>query len=178
MNKKPNNLKQKTAILASTLLSEWILAFLLGTLPIIIFSSTKKDIDDITQGLLAIGSVVEYSAYLVAPYVLAFIIKHGIRFSSDKSKNTFDFIHKIIYEVGTGFLTITRTGLGVAFGILVLWLATDIVTVSTKQIAFLFTVIFSLTIVNCAFAFGKDILIEHTNKPSTKNPIKLSPKLK
>lgn len=178
MNKKPSNFKKEMVALISQLPSEWLLAFLLGTLPTWIFSSTEKDVDEIVQGLLAIGPLIQYSAYLIALYVLAFIIKHGIRFSSDKSKGIFNFFHKVIAEIGTGFLTITRTGLGAALGVLVLGLTTDIITINDQQIISLSAMILSLTIANCALALGKDTLIEHTNRPSIKNPIKLSPKLK
>ena len=178
MNKKPSNFKKEMVALISQLPSEWLLAFLLGTLPTWIFSSTEKDVDEIVQGLLAIGPLIQYSAYLIALYVLAFIIKHGIRFSSDKSKGIFNFFHKVITEIGTGFLTITRTGLGAALGVLVLGLTTDIITINDQQIISLSAMILSLTIANCALALGKDTLIEHTNRPSIKNPIKLSPKLK
>lgn len=178
MNKKTSNFKRDTIALMSKLPSEWVLALLLGTLPVVFFSSTQKDVDDIVQGLLAIGPLIDYSAYLLAPYALVFIIKYGIRFSSDKSIGIFNFIHKIIAETGTGFLTITRTGLGAVFGVLALGLTTDIITISSQQFISSLVMILSLTLANCALALGKDTLIEHTNRPSMKNPIKLSPKLK
>jgi hypothetical protein len=178
MNKKPSNFKKDTIALISKLPSEWVLAFLLGTLPILFFSSTQKDVDDIVQGLLAIGPLIEYSTYLTGLYAFVFLVKHGIRFSSDKSIDTFNFIHKIIAEIGTGFLTITRTGLGAILGVLVLGLTTDIITINKYQLTSMTVMILSLTLANCALALGKDTLIEHTNRPSIKNPIKLSPKLK
>ncbi|MBD8091745.1 hypothetical protein IFT48_17270 [Pseudomonas fluorescens] len=178
MNKKPSNFKRDSIALMSKLPSEWVLAFLLGTLPILFFSSTQKDVDDIVQGLLAIGPLIKYSAYLVGPYAFVFLVKHGIRFGSDKSIDAFNFIHKIIAEIGTGFLTITRTGLGAVFGVLALGLTTDIITVNNQQIISLGIMILSLTLTNCALALGKDTLIERTNRPPVKNPIKLSPKLK
>lgn len=178
MNKKPSSFKKDTVALISKLPSEWVLAFLLGTLPILLFSSTQKDVDDIVQGLLAIGPLIEYSAYLAGPYAFVFLIKYLIRFSSDKSIETFNFIHKIIAEIGTGFLTITRTGLGAVFGVLVLGLITEIISINNKQLLSMTVMILSLTLANCALALGKDTLIEHTNRPSLKNAIKLSPKLK
>lgn len=178
MNKKKSNFRKEMVALISKLPSEWLLAFLLGTLPTLLFSSTEKDVDNMVQGLLAIGPLIQYSAYLIGPYALAFLIKYGIWFSSDKSRGIFSFAHKIILEIGTGFLTITRTGLGAIFGVLVLGLTTNIITVNNKQIISLSGMILSLTIANCALALGKDTLIERTNRPSTNNPIKLSPKLK
>ncbi|KAB0568935.1 hypothetical protein [Pseudomonas palleroniana] len=178
MNKKPSNFKRDTIALIRKLPSEFILASLLGTVPTVLFSSTEKDVNEIVEGLLAIGPLIQYSTYLIAPYVLAFIIKHGIRFSSDKSIDTFNFIHKNIAEVGTGLLTITRTGLGAALGVLVLGLTTDIITINSQQIATLIVMILSLTLANCALALGKDTLIEQTTRSHIKNPIKLSPKLK
>ncbi|WP_434580213.1 hypothetical protein J3P95_18095 [Pseudomonas sp. Z5-35] len=178
MKKKPNNFKKDTLALISKIPSEWAIAFLLGTVPLWFFSSTQKDVEDIIQGLLAIGPLIEYSAYLIAPYALVFIIKYGIRFSSEKSIWIFDFVHSIIAEVGTGFLTITRTGLGAIFGILSLGLATHIVTVTPQQILSLSVMIFTLTVVNCALALGRDTLIEHTSRPSNNNPIKFGPELK
>jgi hypothetical protein len=178
MNKKANNFKKEMTALISKLPSEWLFAFLLGTLPTLLFSSNEKDVDDIVQGLLASGPLIQYSAYLIAPYALAFFIKYAIRFSSDKSRGIFNFIHKIIIEIGTGFLTITRTGLGAVFGVLALGLTTNIITVNNQQIISLTAMIFSLSIANCALALGKDTLIEHTNRLPINNPIRLSPKLK
>lgn len=178
MNKKPSNFKRDTIALTSKFPSEFILASLLGTLPTVFFSSTEKDVNEIVQGLLAIGPLIQYSAYLIAPYALVFIIKYGIRFSSDKSIDTFNFIHKNIAEVGAGFLTITRTGLGATLGVLVLGLTTDIITINSQQIMTLSVMILSLTLTNCALALGKDTLIEQTTRPYIKNPIKFSLRLK
>ncbi|MDT8907016.1 hypothetical protein [Pseudomonas prosekii] len=178
MERKPSNFKKDTIALIRKLPSEWAIAFLLGTVPLWLFSSTQKDVDDIVQGLLAIGPLIEYSTYLMAPYAIVFFIKYGIRFSSDKSIWMFDFIHKIIAEIGTGFLTITRTGLGAVFGVLSLGLATNIITVSSQQILSLSVMIFSLTLANCALAFGRDTLIEHTSRRPNNNPIKFGPMLK
>ena len=74
MNKKPSNFKRDTIALISKFPSEFILASLLGTLPTVFFSSTEKDVNEIVQGLLAIGPLIQYSAYLIAPYALVFII--------------------------------------------------------------------------------------------------------
>ena len=178
MNQKNSSFKKDTIELISKSPSEWFLAFLLGTVPTVIFSSTEKDVDEIVQGLLAIGPLIQYSAYLVAPYALVFIIKHGIRFNSDRSRGIFNFIHKNIAEVGTGFLTITRTGLGAVIGVLALGLTTKIITVNNQQAISLIAMTVSLTVINCGLALAKDRLIENTNRPYIKNPLKLSPKLK
>jgi len=178
MEKKSSNFKKDTLALLRQLPSEWAIAFLLGALPLWAFSHTQKDVDDIVQGLLAIGPLIEYSAYLIAPYGLVFLIKYGVRFRSERNIWIFEFIHKVIAEIGTGFLTITRTGLGVVFGTLLIGLSSDIITISTQQIASLLVMIFSLTLANCAFALGKDTLIEHTNRPARSNPLRFDPKLK
>ncbi|MFJ2458806.1 hypothetical protein ACIOVC_09710 [Pseudomonas neuropathica] len=178
MEKKSSNFKKDTIALLRNLPSEWAIAILLGALPLWLFSHTQKDVDDIVQGLLAIGPLIDYSAYLIAPYGLVFLIKYGIRFRSDKSLWIFEFIHKVIAEIGTGFLTITRTGLGAVFGILMIGLSSNIITISTQQIMSLLVMIFSLTIANCALALGKDTLIEHTNRAISRNSIKFDPRLK
>jgi len=178
MKTKRSNFKQDSIALLRQLPSEWAIAFLLGALPLWLFSHTQKDVDEIVQGLLAIGPLIEYSAYLIAPYGLVFLIKYGVRFRSEKNMWIFEFTHKVIAEVGTGFLTITRTGLGAVFGTLLIGLSSEIITISTQQIASLLVMIFSLTLANCAFALGKDTLIEHTIRPVSSNPLKFHPKLK
>ncbi|MNJ44255.1 hypothetical protein D3C77_392990 [compost metagenome] len=171
MGKKANNFKDEAIKLISKLPTEWSCAFMLGTLPILLFSRTSQGLDEMVAGLLAIGPLISYFGWMLVPYALVFSIKYCVRFSSDRSKSSFNFIHKVIAEVGTGFLTILRTGLGVAFGILLL--SDEVVAPTNGQYAMLYWMILMLSFFNCALALGKDEIIEKTDRPTYRNPIKL-----
>jgi hypothetical protein len=172
MGKRANNFKNDSIKLISKIPAEWTFAILLGTLPILLFSRNSKGLDDMVSGLLAIGPLIYYFGWMLAPYALLFFIKYCVRFSSDRSRYSFNFIHNIITEVGTGFLTITRTGLGVAFGILLL--PSEITAPTKDQYMLLYWMIFVLSFFNCAMALGKDELIQKTDRPTYRNPIKLN----
>ncbi|WP_419735703.1 hypothetical protein [Pseudomonas sp. COR18] len=171
MGKRASNFKGDTLKLISKLPAEWGFAFLLGTLPIWVFSKTSKDFEEMVSGLLAIGPLIEYFGWMLIPYGLLFVFKYVMRFGSDWGTQVFGFFHKLIAEVGTGLLTITRTGLGAAAGIF--FLSDEVVTLTQDQMVRLCWMIGVLTLANCALAMLKDEMIEKTSRPTYKNPIKL-----
>ncbi|UQS92428.1 hypothetical protein [Pseudomonas chlororaphis] len=174
MGKRASNFKEDTLKLISKLPTELSLAALLGTLPIYLFSHNSKSLDEMVSGLLAIGPLIDYFGWMLVPYASLLIIKYGVRFSSDRSKNSFNFIHKIIAEAGTGFQTILRTGVGVTIGILILPKA--ITTPTPAQYAMLYWMIVIVSIFSCAISFLKDEIIQRTERPTYRNPLKLDVK--
>lgn len=177
VKKNLRKLKLETAELFGKLKTEIPLALLLGTFPLLLFSYFKRDIDEILGGLLAIGPLVYYSVFLLAPYALVLIIKHTIRLSFDSTREKLNYIHLIVDEVGLGFLTITRTALGAIIGILILLHFSDIISGTPKQIANTYVNVAFLTIFNCLGALIKDWANKGINRPLERNPIRLGKKL-
>lgn len=177
-NRNLKKLKQDTIELFSQLKMEIPLALLLGTLPMLIFCSTEKDVEEMLGGLLAIGPLIKYSVILTLPYFLVLLVKHGVRFSFDSSRAKLNYIHDLITEVGPGFLTITRTALGALIGIIILLNATDIITGTAKQVAAMYGNALFFMVFNCALAMGKGRAAAQANRRMEKNPIQLSRKVR
>lgn len=171
MGKRANNFKKDSLKLISKLPTELSLSCLLGTIPIYLYSNSKQSLDEMVSGLLAIGPLIDYFGWLLVPYASLLILKYCIRFSSDRSKHTFDFLHKIMSEAGTGFQTILRTGAGAAIGVLLL--PEEITTPTSGQYAVLYWMIVMTTIFSCAISFFKDEVISRTERKTYKNPLKL-----
>lgn len=177
VRKNIRKLKLETAELFGKLKTEIPLALLLGTFPLLLFSYIKRDVDEILGGLLAIGPLVFYSVFLLAPYALVLIIKHTIRLSFDSTKEKLNYIHSVFDEVGLGFLTITRTALGAIIGLLILLHFSDIISGTPKQIANTYVNVAFLTTFNCLGALIKDWANKGINRPLEPNPIRLGKKL-
>lgn len=160
------------------LTTELPLAFLLGTVPVLWFSSSEKDVEIILGGLLASGPLIKYAAYLTILYALIITAKYAIRFSFDSSRDKFRYTYEIISEVGSGFLTITRTGLGAMMGVVILHHTSELVPGTPKQVTAAYATMISFALINCAIALVKDRAIEHTERKPEKNPIRLSKNLK
>lgn len=174
MEERTNNFKKFTLKLISKLRTELPLAGLLGTLPILIYCNNEPSLDEMVSGLLAIRQLTHYYAWLLAPYALFLMLNYLIRFRSDRNKNTFNFLYKIITEAGTGFQTILRTGAGVAFGIFLL--PTEITTLTSANYPLLYGMIFLPIFLSCAISFYADEVKSRTERQPYKNPLKLDAK--
>lgn len=171
MSKKAKNFKGDSLKLISKLPTELSLAGLLGTLPLYLYSNSKQSLDEMVSGLLAIGQLIDYFGWMLAPYALLLILKYWIRFGSDRIKHTFNFLHKVISEAGTGFQTILRTGAGAAIGVLLL--PEEITTPTSAQYATLYWIIVMTIILSCAISFFKDEVMSRTERQHYKNPLRL-----
>lgn len=171
MEERTYNFRKVTRKLISKLLTELPLAGLLGTLPILIYCDNEQSVDEMISGLLAISQLISYYAWLLAPYALFLMLKYLIRFRSDRNKNTFNLLYKIITEAGTGFQTILRTGVGVAFGIFLL--PTEITTLTSANYPIVFGMILASMFASCAISFFTDEMKSRTERQAYKNPIKL-----
>lgn len=172
MGKRAKNFKEDTLKLISQLPTELALAALLGAIPIWWYSKSAQTLDEMASGLLAIGPLIDYYAWMMLPYLVVLGIKLCFRFRSDRGTNTFNFIHKVIAEAGTGFQTILRTGSGVAIGILAL--PKDIVSPTTAQYWMLYGMTTSILIVNCAISMSKSEVMKRIDRPTYKNSLKLN----
>ncbi|QYX49419.1 hypothetical protein K3F43_07925 [Pseudomonas tussilaginis] len=162
----------------SKLKTEIPLPILQGSLPVIIFSRKESDVDAILGGLLAGDQLIKYSFYLLIPYAIVLLVKWGIRLSFDSSREKFEYLHLLISEVGTGFLTISRTGLGATIGCLYLVHTTQIITASPREILGAYIGVISLLHVNCMVVFLKDRAMKSINHKSPPNPYRLDKNLR
>lgn len=171
MGKKATNFKEDTLKLIKQLLTELVLAASLGTLPIYLFSKSSETLDEMISGLLAIGPLIDYYAWMLALYAFLIIMKYVVRFGSDQGKTTFNFIHKIVTEVGTGFQTILRTGSGVAVGVLLLSKA--VTTNTTSDYSMLCWMAVVPLFLSCIITMFSDEVMQRTERKSYKNTLKL-----
>jgi len=162
----------------SKLKTEIPLAILLGAAPIVVFSRKESDVDEILGGLLAGDQLIKYYFYLFFPYALVLLIKLGIRLSFDSSREKFEYIHSLISEVGTGFLTISRTGVGAAMGCLYLVHTSQIITATPGVILRTYTGAISLLALNCMIVFAKDRATKKIYPQRAPNPYKIDRSLK
>lgn len=174
MGKRAKNFKEDTLKLIQQLPTELSLALLLGTLPVYLFSKSSKTLNEMVSGLLAIGPLIDYYAWMLAPYALLIIMKYLVRFGSDRGKLTFNFIHRIVADAGTGFQTILRTGAGVAFGVLLLPEA--ITKHTTEQYSMLYWMAVMPLIFSCAISMFRNEVMQRTEHKAYKNPLKLNVK--
>lgn len=171
-------IKHELIDLFSKMKTEIPLPLLQGALPVILFSKTESDVDAILGGLLAGGQLITYSCYLLIPYAAVLVIKFAIRFSFDSSRAKFEYIHDLIVEVGTWFLTISRTGVGAAIGCLFLVHTTEIITATPGEITRTYYNVLSLLILNCGLVRFKDYVINRINPKRPPNPYKLNQNLR
>ncbi|PVZ43917.1 hypothetical protein [Pseudomonas sp. CC120222-01a] len=172
MGKRTKNFKEDTLKLIQQLPTELSLAVLLGTFPIYLFSKSSEMLDEMVSGLLAIGPLIDYYAWMLAPYALLLIIKYLVRFGSDRGKLAFNFIHRIIADAGTGFQTILRTGAGVAIGVLLLPEA--VTKPTTKQYSMLYWMAVMPLIFSCTMSMFRNEVMQRTEHKAYKNPLKLN----
>lgn len=171
MGKRASSFKQYLIDLSRKLLTEAPLALLLGALPILLYSNSEQTLDEMVSGLLAIAQIINYFGWMLVPYALLAILKYSIRFNSDTGKNSFNLLHKIIAEAGSGFHTIIRTGAGVAFGITML--PNDITRATPQNLSNLYVMTTTLLIISCNFALLKDHITSKTERNIYKNTLKL-----
>ncbi|MHA6160950.1 hypothetical protein ACX3X6_08610 [Pseudomonas sichuanensis] len=171
MGKRTKNFKEEALKFIQQLPTELSLAALLGALPIYLFSKSSEMLDEMVSGLLAIGPLIDYYAWMLAPYALLIIIKYLVRFGSDRGKLTFNFIHKIVADAGTGFQTILRTGAGVAIGVLLLPEA--VTNPTTRQYSMLYWMAVMPLMFSCAISLFRNEVMQRTERQAYKNNLKL-----
>ncbi|MEE1889515.1 hypothetical protein [Pseudomonas carassii] len=171
MGKKIQKFKEDSFDLIREIPTEFALAFLLGTLPILLFSKSSKALDEMVSGLLAIGPLIDYYGWMMLPYLVLIGIKYGFRFRTERGATTFNFTHKVVTEAGTGFQTILRTGCGVAIGIALL--STEITHATTANYWMLFWMAIALLIVTSAISMFRNRVLQTTDRPTYRNPLKL-----
>ncbi|ATB67135.1 hypothetical protein [Pseudomonas mosselii] len=174
MGKRSTNFKEDTLKLIKQFPTELSLAVLLGALPLYLFSKSSEKLDEMVSGLLAIGPIIDYYAWMLAPYALLIIMKYLVRFGSERGKLIFNFIHKIVAEAGTGFQTILRTGSGVAIGALLL--PETVITPTNDQYSMLYWMAVMPLIFSCAISMFKDEVMQRTERRAYKNTLKLDVK--
>ncbi|MFJ4349326.1 hypothetical protein ACIPZ5_00320 [Pseudomonas sp. NPDC089428] len=164
--------------LISKLKTEIPLPIFLGALPVVIFSNKESDVNEMLKALLAGNQLMKYYFYILFLYALVIIIKIGVRLSHDSSRQKLEYIHEIIGEVGTGFLTISRTGIGAAMGCLYLVHTTEIISATPSELFRTYASAFILLIFNCAIVFAKDRATKTIYPRRPQNPYKIDKLLK
>ena len=174
MDKKFNKFKEDFLEFIKILPTEFVLSIFLGAFPIWLYSKNQDSLDEMVSGLLAIGQLIDYFGWMLIPYAVVLLIKGLFRFRSDQGKYTFNFLHKILSEVGTGFQTILRTGAGVAIGILAL--PEEVIRPTPAQHAMLCLMVFITIMSSSLITLFKEEVIRRTERQPYKNDLKLNVK--
>ena len=159
-------------------LYEFVIATLLGSLPVAIYATNAKALDSITGGLLASGELINHAGYLIYLYVAATALRYGMRFTSEGIQEKFVAFHNLTTEIGTSFITIIRTGLGAMIGVLVIALSTDIITLTSSDYAGLLGYIFIVLVVSTALAVLHEVLAKASKRTLYNNPLRFHNRLK
>ncbi|RMT99166.1 hypothetical protein ALP37_04204 [Pseudomonas amygdali pv. sesami] len=178
MRKRTNNLKTESIAYVKKLPTELIVGFLLGTIPILEYSSTEKEIDDAFSMLLAPEALIKHYFTLLIPYLLVCALKFALRFRSDAAVESFRFIYKIFAEVGASFLTMLRTGLGALIGFYAVVLFKNTVQLLPNQHLDVIGYIIMTLMFSGALSILHDFLAAAGKNIDNKNPIKLGSRLK
>ncbi|RMQ42017.1 hypothetical protein ALP86_03003 [Pseudomonas amygdali pv. mori] len=178
MRKRTNNLKTESIAYVKKLPTELIVGFLLGTIPILEYSSTEKEIDDAFSMLLAPEALIKHYFTLLIPYLLVCALKFALRFRSDAAVESFRFIYKIFAEVGASFLTMLRTGLGALIGFYAVVLFKNTVQLLPNQHLDVIGYIIMTLMFSGALSILHDFLEAAGKNIDNKNPIKLGSRLK
>jgi hypothetical protein len=176
--KKQSNFKSEVKKFAKKISSEIIIATLLGTLPVTIYSVNAKSLDDTVGGLLAIGNLINYAGYLTVVFILATGLRYIFRFSSESAQRNLVAFHRITAELGTCFLTVIRTGLGAMIGILIIAFSTNVITLSPGEYISLTGSIFCVLLVSTSLAVGHELLSKTSKTQQADNPLKFDSNIK
>lgn len=177
MKKSQKNFKLEFRCFIKNILYELAISILLGAVPVLTYSVKNNPLDDTVKVMLATKPLIDYAAFLLFLYITATAVRFIIRLKSEAAQEKLVFLHKLTAEIGTSFLTIMRTGLGVMLGILYLASFTDIIDLSTESYTALCLRILMVLIATNGVSF-LHILLANTSISSTyKNPIKFDKKL-
>ncbi|WEJ70320.1 hypothetical protein [Pseudomonas sp. PSE14] len=111
--------------LVARCLRELCVSFVVGGLPLLLQSRNPKQVDEAVNALLAPEFLMSYYLYLVIAFGFISIVYLYLRSASEEAQHWITATHKFMTEVGCGFLTAIRMGLGATIGFLIWVFATQ-----------------------------------------------------
>ena len=112
------NLKKELPEFLRKIKNELFTGVALGTIPVLLYSNSPRDLKRITESLLAADHLIDYAFYLLLIHIaISFIITR--HFKTDSAIARINYLYKASTEPGGCFLTIIRTGLGAIVGYIV-----------------------------------------------------------
>nr|EKU4112773.1 hypothetical protein [Pseudomonas aeruginosa] len=111
-------------------LRELPISFCLGSVPVLAHSETAQALKAILDAVLATPFFMKYYVALFIAFALAAGVQYGWRFADERHQHWMMAVHRFLSEVGSGFLSATRTGAGAILGFLFVWQTLEPETVS------------------------------------------------
>lgn len=139
-------------------LRELSVAFVLGGVPVLLNAEPSEQFKDLVATLLAGPFFLNYYAFLFAALMIAACVQFKFRFNSNRYQAWLMDFHRFMVDVGAGFLTAARTGLGVMLGFLIVWHYVEPDSFNVPNFIVITFLTLCLMFSSSALAFGVEIM--------------------
>ncbi|MDF3242417.1 hypothetical protein [Pseudomonas veronii] len=172
------NFKSELPQFSYKLMTELLLGIIIGAIPVWVNASSKQELEDTINGLLAIKQLINHASFLLIPYTVICLYSFAYNRKTDTGARRFNYIHKITTEVGTNLLAIIRAGLGAMFGYLTISAFTEMGAKSTAEFATTASYLLFTLILCTGISLFHDILTPKSRTSLYKNELKFDQNLK